>query len=417
MKKEAEKETPKVDETKAIIEGMTKLMIDNQKMMMLDNQKMMNFLAQSLMGQPITGSPAAGQTSVGGQATTSTIHRTQGAGRGRGQYSSNESGTQGGPTCFNCGQRGHYRNECPELPRPAGQVRPPWGTFPRTMPNVDPLLSNQPHQPVAAAVHTVQMGAINPYVEDDNEGSGTLGVRVVGNHMVEVEEVATVDKRGREASSSGETQTQRPVGKKVRIEEGRSPTQMEKDTPPIQPRSERPVLPVKARVNARVAMDGAEDTIIESMGETEAIPKEKKRRKRRNPLEVVIRTPRMMSGDKPWHYVKTIKEIPVPLTMGQLLTVAPMVRAGLAYSMVIPREGRKSKGKQPTVTGKRSNALGKQPSVPESSQVTVQSKDNHTRQLIGQPQYTQQGQIIPETAGEVVNFYTEGLINGEYPLL
>ena len=90
-------------------------------------------------------------------------------------------------------------------------------------------------------------------------------------------------------------------------------------------------------------------------------------------------------------HVKTIKEMPVPVTIGQLLTIAPMVRAGLAYSMVIPREVKKK-------------TKGKQTNILETSQVAAQPNCTHRNISL------QRGRIIPEPVGDVVNFYTEGMV-------
>ena len=108
------------------------------------------------------------------------------------------------------------------------------------------------------------------------------------DRYVEIEEVAAVGKRVRESSSGGSGRNRTTI-KKVRV-------------------------------------------------------KGKLRKKRRNPLEIVMKPPRMMENEIRWDYVKAIRDTPLAVTVGQVLSVSPAVRAGLAYSMIVPKERRKDRG-------------------------------------------------------------------------
>ena len=288
--------------TKSLLEvqaSMAQMMKDNQMsmaQMVKDNQRIMEIFAQTIRPVNRGQYPSTSGTPFSAQSA--------GVGRGRGlaptavaNPSSSDSTRVPGPTCFNCGQKGHYRSECTNVPQNPRQV---W--------------NQQPLEQMTGAGKTVSANAV---VMDDElfeeevidlggdlESSGTLGGKVSTNmvelvgvvetereetDMEEEAEVAAVGKRGRETTSS-ENRSYRPVQKKVRTK----------------------------------------GTM-------------KKKRKRRNPLEAVIRAPRMMEGQPKWDYVKEIRDLPITVTMGHLLSMAPTVRAGLAYSMIIPRKPRKGK--------------------------------------------------------------------------
>ena len=338
------------DLTRTLIESMAKMMSENQKMMvsenqriMAENQKIMAMFAQSL--------------NVNNNAGLGVQNRPNQRGRGGGQsydYSSNGSNGSGGTSgnlgssvvCFGCGQRGHYRNECSEN----GRNNNRWGGGPNQ--GVQPLQPPFMAGGKPVGVHMVQQA-------EGEESSGTMGVRVAPANTVElvvIEEVAAAqgEKRGH-LTSSGESRTQRPVGKKARI---------------IVPEKEKEPVRVTGRTQPGKGNAETQDTEVST---------KKRRRKRRNPLEVKIKPPRMMEGEIQWDYLQTIRDIPVPITFGQLVTVSPSVRAGIAYGMTVPRPQRK-KGKSTPV-----------------EPVTIDEA----------------GMVISEPQGEMVNFYTEGMVNGD----
>lgn len=71
-------------------------------------------------------------------------------------------------------------------------------------------------------------------------------------------------------------------------------------------------------------------------------------KKRRNPLEMVMKPPRMLENEKPWDDVKAIRDTPLAVMVGQILAVSPAVRVGFGFSMIVPKNQRKGKGRDPT---------------------------------------------------------------------
>ena len=290
--------------------------------MMKENQRIMELLIWQSTNQvplPIPQAPPQQQmnqyrqrsppSSGGIAAVPITIVATQGEQEVKVEKlvtpSSSESARHYGPPCYNCGQKGHYRNECSYASNQKQQQpdRPPWQ---RRYPN-------QPPRPRITAVNTVGVEE-----EQDLESSGTMGTQVSVNMVevhtelvelnkhkqhqqpkvvdeddeeyVEIEEVAAVGNRGRESSSGGGSGENKPSTKRVRV-------------------------------------------------------KGKLRKKRRNPLEIVIKPPRMMENEEPWDYVKAIRDTPVVTTVGQIISVSPVVRGGLAFSMIVPKNQKKGSNK------------------------------------------------------------------------
>lgn len=152
--------------------------------------------------------------------------------------------------------------------------------------------------PTKVSTNAVSAGEEGMIIYGDNEGSGTLGMRVASN-MVELiyeaidgrteEEVAVVSKRNRESSSSGVVGSERPASKRPRAEPAHR-------IEPDQQVGENQDRPIRVPITRR---RGNEDFTQEN-----TLPAKewqlKARRKRRNPLEVTLRRPRMMENEPEW---------------------------------------------------------------------------------------------------------------------
>lgn len=420
--------------TKMMIENTQRIAAENNQRMMENNQQMLKMITTALgTAGPMVGAPMSGAQQNSNFPSPNTFPQSQnysqptgfpqtgvgiGIGRGRGRPPvGTELQGRGGPTCFNCGQRGHYRNECQEHMRQSGGNRG-WNSRDQ-MGNVAPIT---PHAISSNAVIEEGNYQEGNYPEDDLEGSGTMGMKVSTN-MVEL--VAAVGKRGRESSSSENPQKNgKPAMKRTRVVETREeetetrPMQEDVRMSPVQDNVRRSPMRTSPagsergrgsegnsdrRTNSRdqreqKANEREDIEMRQSEGERdkeEIIPKnqkQKKKRKRRNPLEVVLRQPRMMEGEKQLNYVDIIKSIPVTLPFGHILTLSPAVRAGIAYGMIIPPKKKSKKGKGKKVDEDTDHPGGE---VTEAAGEVVMEE------------------VLSEPTGDMMNFYTEGEIYTE----
>ena len=243
--------------SKALLEVQTSM-----AKLLTENQRIMEIFAHSTQGQSKASVSAFGNSS----------DRTAHLGRGGQQSSNTDPQRAYGPVCYNCGQRGHYWNECQA---PIQQTNR-WAYRPQNRNNweqnrlITGTTDNGP----------MNLGTIAPVnvVEEaiDLEGSGTIGGRVLSSNMVElfvegrklIEDVAAVGKRGRESSSSGrQNRENRPAVKKTRVA----------DSIPSDPILAETIDPV--------------DT------EKEPVKKKVKRKRRKDLWETGLRRPRMMEGE------------------------------------------------------------------------------------------------------------------------
>ena len=304
--------------TKTLLEvqaNMTKMMLDNQRMMamMLENQ-------------------AVG-LGKGLNASQDSLVRT-----------SQDSTTRpAGITCYGCGQKGHYKNECTTNVQPNRQQ---WRSQ-----NPGRFMVGAKAGTTEVSTNAVGTREEGMVIHGDNEGSGTLGMRVASN-MVELiyegntviegraeEEVAAVSKRNRESSSSGVASgSGRPVSKRPRAEPIQRTEQDQRTG--LEGNSERPIrIPVTRR------KEKEDHTQENTLPLNEGQSKTKVKRRRRNPLEITLRKPRMMEGEPEWDYVKAIRDLRVDISVGQLMMVSPITRAAFAYGAIIPSAPKK-KGKR-----------------------------------------------------------------------
>ena len=372
QKKLADKEKGKTRE-----ESVTKTLLEvqaNMAKMMLDNQRMM---AMMIEGQTT-------RINKGFHASQDSIVRT-------GQDQVTKSGIQGGVTCYGCGQKGHYRNECPTQANiQANSNRQSWRPQ-----NLGRFMVGAKAGSTEVSTNAISIGEESIILYGDNESSGTLGVRVAsnmveliseGNRVIE-EEVAAVSKRNRESSSSGvAADGGRPVQKKHRAEQAHRTEPDQQIGPEINTSTgiqDRPIrIPITRR---RENDDPTQDNMLPV---TEEQSRSKLKRKRRNPLEAVLRKPRMMENEPEWDYVKAIRDLRVDISIGQLMTVSPITRAAFAYGVIIPAAPKK-KGKK----GVRLTAR-------------VQDSQAATRVSISAPE------ALPEPTEEIHNFHTSGQVNG-----
>lgn len=219
-------------------------------------------------------------------------------------------GIQGGVTCYGCGQKGHYKNECPtQSNTQANNNRQSWRSQ-----NPGRFMVGAKAGSTEVSTNAISTGEESMILYGDNESSGTLGMRVASN-MVELinegnrvmeEEVAAVSKRNRESSSSGvAADGERPVRKKHRVEQIHRIEPNQQAGPEIHTgNQDRPIrIPITRR------RENDNPTQENTLPVTEGQPKTNLKRKRRNPLEVVLRKPRMMENEPEWDYVKAIRDL------------------------------------------------------------------------------------------------------------
>ena len=179
-------------------ESLTKTLLEvqvNMAKMMLDNQRMMAMMLENQDARFSKG------TNISQDSTMKPV-------------------VQEGVTCYGCGQKGHYKNECTaNVQSNRQQWRPQ---------NSGRFMVGAKAGSTEVSTNAVSTGEEGIVIYRDNEGSGTLGMRVASN-MVELinevingrteEEVAVVSKRNRESSSSGRAaDSERPVPKRPRAE-------------------------------------------------------------------------------------------------------------------------------------------------------------------------------------------------------
>ena len=98
----------------------------------------------------------------------------------------------------------------------------------------------------------------------------------------------------------------------------------------------------------------------------------------------------MIEGEKQLNYLDIIKDIPVTLPFGHIITLSPTLRAGVAYGMIVPPKKKGKKGKQTEIDGDH-----------QMGGVTETAVEGATLAVSGE-------EVLSEPTGEMMNFYTEG---------